>query len=65
MWVRSWQTPRRRAKDSAAVVVLTVGLDYLGAAPVRGTRYGGTGESMKVAVQVDEARQQSQQQSQT
>jgi hypothetical protein len=37
-----------------------MGLDYLGAAPVRGTRYGGSGETLKVAVNVDQARQQAQ-----
>jgi transglutaminase-like putative cysteine protease len=47
-----------------AHVRIAVGLDYLGAAPVRGTRYGGTGEMLKVAVRVDQARQQSQHQSQ-
>jgi transglutaminase-like putative cysteine protease len=35
-----------------AHVRVAVGLDYLGAAPVRGTRYGGGTESMAVAVQV-------------
>jgi len=39
---------------------VAVGLDYLGAAPVRGTRYGGTGETLKVAVHVEQARQQAQ-----
>jgi transglutaminase-like putative cysteine protease len=43
-----------------AHVRVAVGLDYLGAAPVRGTRYGGRGETLKVAVHVDQARQQSQ-----
>lgn len=36
-------------------VRLAVGLDYLGAAPVRGTRYGGTGETLAVRVVVTEA----------
>jgi len=31
-------------------VRLAVGLDYLGAAPVRGTRYGGSGETLSVRV---------------
>lgn len=39
-----------------AYVRLAVGLDYLGAAPVRGTRYGGTGETMSVRVEVELAR---------
>lgn len=43
-----------------AHVRVAVGLDYLGAAPVRGTRYGGGGETLKVAVHVDQARQQTQ-----
>ncbi len=38
-----------------AHVRIAVGLDYLGAAPVRGTRYGGSGETLKVAVRVDQA----------
>jgi transglutaminase-like putative cysteine protease len=41
-------------------VRVAMGLDYLGAAPVRGTRYGGSGETLKVAVHVDQARQQTQ-----
>jgi len=43
-----------------AHVRVAVGLDYLGAAPVRGTRFGGSGETLKVAVHVDQARQQAQ-----
>jgi transglutaminase-like putative cysteine protease len=43
-----------------AHVRIAVGLDYLGAAPVRGTRYGGSGETLTVAVRVDQARQQAQ-----
>jgi len=41
-------------------VRVAVGLDYLGAAPVRGTRFGGSGETLTVAVRVDQARQQAQ-----
>jgi transglutaminase-like putative cysteine protease len=41
-----------------AYVRVAVGLDYLGAAPVRGSRYGGGTESMAVSVQVAQARQQ-------
>lgn len=41
-----------------AHVRVAIGLDYLGAAPVRGTRRGGDGETLKVAVHVDHARQQ-------
>ena len=39
---------------------VAMGLDYLGAAPVRGTRYGGSGETLKVAVHVDQAQRQAQ-----
>ena len=41
-------------------VRVAIGLDYLGAAPVRGARSGGSGETLKVAVHVDQARQQAQ-----
>src|ERR1700761_1860612 len=34
---------------------IAVGLDYLGAAPIRGTRYGGGNETLTVAVKVDQA----------
>jgi transglutaminase-like putative cysteine protease len=43
-----------------AHVRVAVGLDYLGAAPLRGTRYGGGGEVLSVKVRVDQARQQTQ-----
>jgi transglutaminase-like putative cysteine protease len=36
-------------------VRLAVGLDYLGAAPVRGARYGGSDESLSVRVEVNKA----------
>ena len=38
-----------------AYVRLAIGLDYLGAAPVRGTRYGGSGETLAVRVEVEDA----------
>ena len=41
-------------------VRVAVGLDYLGAAPVRGTRFGGGAETLKVAVHVDQAQRQTQ-----
>jgi transglutaminase-like putative cysteine protease len=44
-----------------AHVRIASGLDYLAAAPVRGTRYGGMGEAMAVKVTVDQASRQSQQ----
>src|SRR6201999_3615780 len=34
---------------------VAIGLDYLGAAPVRGTRYGGGNETLTVTVKVDQA----------
>jgi transglutaminase-like putative cysteine protease len=43
-----------------AYVRVAVGLDYLGAAPLRGTRYGGGGEMLSVRVRVDQAAAQSQ-----
>lgn len=39
-------------------VRVAVGLDYLGAAPIRGTRQGGAEEQMQVAVQIGQARSQ-------
>jgi transglutaminase-like putative cysteine protease len=39
---------------------VAIGLDYLGAAPVRGTRYGGGVETSSVAVTVDQAGRQNQ-----
>jgi transglutaminase-like putative cysteine protease len=43
-----------------AHVRVAVGLDYLGAAPVRGARHGGGGETLSVSVQVAQATRQSQ-----
>ena len=43
-----------------AHVRVAIGLDYLGAAPLRGTRYGGAGEALAVKVRVDQAAQQTQ-----
>lgn len=43
-----------------AHIRVAVGLDYLGAAPVRGTRYGGAGELLTVKVMVEQAMQQMQ-----
>jgi transglutaminase-like putative cysteine protease len=45
---------------SDAHVRVAVGLDYLGAAPVRGTRTGGGSEAMEVALKVDSAQRQAQ-----
>jgi len=44
---------------------VAIGLDYLGAAPVRGTRYGGGAETLNVTVKVDQAGRSGQWQSQT
>ena len=52
--------PTNGISTTDAHVRVAAGLDYLGAAPVRGTRYGGSGETLKVAVHVDQARQQAQ-----
>jgi transglutaminase-like putative cysteine protease len=43
-----------------AHVRVAVGLDYLGAAPVRGSRYGGEGEALEVVVNVNQPMRQSQ-----
>lgn len=43
---------------------IAVGLDYLGAAPIRGTRYGGGTETLTVAVKVEQAGRPGQWQSQ-
>ena len=50
--------PTNGVSTTDAHVRVAVGLDYLGAAPVRGTRYGGAGETLTVAVRVAQARQQ-------
>ncbi|HVG52719.1 MAG TPA: transglutaminase family protein [Xanthobacteraceae bacterium] len=39
---------------------VAAGLDYLGAAPVRGTRYGGADESLAVKIRIEQAKRQSQ-----
>ncbi|MBV8792749.1 MAG: transglutaminase family protein [Pseudolabrys sp.] len=54
-WVAFDPTNGISATD--AHVRVAVGLDYLGAAPVRGTRYGGAGETLSVAVTVAQAQQ--------
>lgn len=43
-----------------AHIRVAVGLDYLGAAPVRGTRYGGGAEALDVRILVQQAAQQTQ-----
>jgi transglutaminase-like putative cysteine protease len=43
-----------------AHVRVAIGLDYLGASPLRGTRYGGGRETLTVRLQIQQAMQQSQ-----
>jgi len=57
-WVAFDPTHGMCANES--YVRIAVGLDYLGAAPVRGTRFGGGTETLKVAVHVDQAQRQTQ-----
>jgi transglutaminase-like putative cysteine protease len=45
---------------SDAYIRLAVGLDYLGAAPVRGSRYGGGAEKLDVQLKVENTQVQSQ-----
>ena len=52
--------PANNMSPTDSHVRVAVGLDYLGAAPVRATRYGGGGESLSVAVKVQQAGRQSQ-----
>jgi transglutaminase-like putative cysteine protease len=55
-WVAFDPTNGISATD--AHVRVAIGLDYLGAAPIRGMQYGGGGETMNVAVAVEQARHQ-------
>jgi transglutaminase-like putative cysteine protease len=48
--------PATGISPTAAHVRVAIGLDYLGAAPVRGSRSGGSEERLEVAVAVDRAR---------
>jgi transglutaminase-like putative cysteine protease len=47
--------PSNGVSPTDAYVRIAVGLDYLEAAPVRGTRYGGGEESLEVRITVDQA----------
>lgn len=47
--------PANGVSPTEAYVRVAVGLDYLGAAPVRGTRYGGSGETLSVKVLVHDS----------
>jgi transglutaminase-like putative cysteine protease len=46
--------PANGISATEAYVRVAVGLDYLGASPVRGTRYGGSGEAMSVRILVNQ-----------
>jgi len=52
--------PANGISPTDAHVRVAVGLDYLGAAPVRGTRTGGAGEALSVSVHIDQAARQMQ-----
>ena len=52
--------PANGIGTTQAHVRVSVGLDYLGAAPVRGVRCGGDSETLKVSVYVDQASRQTQ-----
>ncbi len=52
--------PANGISPTAAHVRVAAGLDYLGAAPVRGSRSGGSEERLEVNVAVDHARSQQQ-----
>jgi transglutaminase-like putative cysteine protease len=49
--------PANNLSPTDGYIRVAAGLDYLGAAPIRGTRYGGGGESLSVRVSVTEADQ--------
>jgi transglutaminase-like putative cysteine protease len=52
--------PTNGISATEAHIRVAAGLDYLGAAPVRGARYGGGTETLSVAVRVEQAAWQSQ-----
>jgi len=52
--------PTHGVCPSESHVRVAVGLDYLSASPVRGTRFGGGAEALTVAIAVEQARAQSQ-----
>lgn len=54
--------PAHGVSPSERHVRLAVALDYLGAAPIRGSRIGGAGESMEVGVRVTTSQSQAQSQ---
>lgn len=62
-WAEAWVDdlgwvgfdPAHGISPGEAHIRVAIGLDYLGAAPVRGTRYGGAAEEMDVAVNIAES----------
>jgi transglutaminase-like putative cysteine protease len=52
--------PTHGVCPSESHIRVAAGLDYLGAAPVRGTRYGGGGEALGVTIRIEQAAMQSQ-----
>ena len=50
--------PANKISATDAHLRVAVGLDYLSAAPIRGTRYGGSAEALSVRVRVDQAMRQ-------
>jgi transglutaminase-like putative cysteine protease len=52
--------PANGISPTDAHVRVATGLDYLGAAPIRGSRRGGSGEALDVTLRVDTAQRQSQ-----
>lgn len=50
--------PANGISMTEAHVRVAIGLDYLGAAPVRGARYGGNNEKLDVSVRVDQMQSQ-------
>jgi transglutaminase-like putative cysteine protease len=57
--------PANGIATSEAHLRIAVGLDYLGAAPIRGSRYGGGNETLDVRLRVDNGQSQTQTQTQT
>jgi transglutaminase-like putative cysteine protease len=55
--------PTNGISTTEAHVRVAIGLDYLGAAPIRGSRRGGGGEKLDVRLRVDTRRRQVQTQS--
>ena len=52
--------PTHSISPTDAYIRVAVGLDYMGAAPVRGSRNGGTAEQLRVSLTVGQARRQQQ-----